>query len=159
MLDDDLQGLLNKAFFYLKFRLRTVAESRRYLYKKIRTTHWSHEAADKVIDYLLEIELLDDKKFINWFVDQRNSGRPKGEYVLRQELRKYGIEKDLIDDFFNNNPVDEEKLAEKVLSSRWSRFKDLPLKIRFQKASQFLMRKGFKFETAKRIIANFITKE
>lgn len=159
MLDEDLQSLLNKAFFYLKFRPRTINETRRYLYEKIRKTHWSREAADRVINYLLEIDLLDDKKFVRLFVDQRNVNKPKGEYVLRQELRKYGIEKDLIDEYFSNNPVDEEKLAEKVLSSRWSRFKDLPPQIRFQKASHFLQRRGFKFETAKRIIANFITRE
>src|SRR4030042_2839780 len=99
-MDEDLQKLLNRAFFYLKFRPRTVSETRRYLYQKIRTTHWSREAADKVIDYLLEIELLDDKKFVSWFVDQRNSGRPKGEYVLRQERRRNGIEKILIVKFF-----------------------------------------------------------
>lgn len=152
MLNDDLQGLLNKAFFYLKFRPRTVAETRRYLYEKIRKTHWSREAADKVIHYLLETELLDDKKFVRAFVDQRNANKPKGEYALRQELRKYGIEKDLIDEYFSNHPVDEEKLAEKVLSSRWLRFKDLPPQIRFQKASQFLARRGFSFRIAQQII-------
>ena len=152
MLDEDLQSLLNKAFFYLKFRPRTINETRRYLYEKIRKTHWSREAADRVIDHLIERDLLDDKKFVSWFVDQRNTGRPKGEYVLRQELRKYGIEKDLIDEYFSNNPVDEEKLAEKVLISRWSRFKDLPREIRFQKASQFLQRRGFPFGIIQQII-------
>jgi len=152
MLDEDLQGLLNKAFFYLKFRPRTVSETKRYLYKKIRTTHWSPEAVDKVINHLRKIELLDDKKFVRLFVDQRNASKPKGEYALRQELRRYGIEKDLIDEFFTNNPVDEEKLAEKVLNSRWLRFKDLPPKIRFKKASQFLMRRGFVFRVVQQII-------
>ena len=151
-MDEDLQKLLNKALFYLKFRLRTVAETRRYLYKKIRTTHWSQEAANRVIDHLIEIDLLDDKKFVSWFVDQRNTSKPKGEYVLKAELRKYGIEKNLIDEYFSDNPQDEEKLAEKVLISRWSRFKDLPREIRFQKASQFLQRRGFPFGIIQQII-------
>jgi len=152
MINDDLQGLLNKAFFYLKFRPRTVGEMRRYLCDKIRKTHWSKEAVDKVIDYLLEIELLDDKKFIRLFVDQRKINKPKGEYVLRQELREHGIEKNLIDEYFSNNPVNEEELAKKVLSSRWPRFKNLPPKKRIQKSSQFLLRRGFSFRIVQQTI-------
>jgi regulatory protein len=155
VLDADLQGLLNKALFYLKFRSRSVSEMRQYLNKKIRTTHWSPAAVEKVIDYLSEVGLLNDKDFIRLFVEQRTANKPKGEYALRQELRRFGIDKNLIDEYFNTNPLDEEKLAEKALSSRWQRFKDLPPEKRFQKACQFLQRKGFSFEKAQSVIANF----
>jgi regulatory protein len=148
VLDADLQRLLNKALFYLKFRSRSVSEMRQYLNKKIRMTHWSTAAVKKVIDYLSEVGLLNDKDFIRLFVEQRTANKPKGEYALRQELRRFGIDKNLIDEYFNSNPLDEEKLAEKALSSRWQRLKDLSPKKRFQKASQFLQRKGFSFEKA-----------
>lgn len=151
-MDDDLQGLLNKAYFYLKFRPRTVSEMQRYLYKKIEKTHWSRADADKIINHLVEIGLLDDKKFIETFVEERKQLKPKGKFVLKQELLKYGIEKDLIEEYFASYPIEEEVLAEKVLSSRWSRFKNLPREKRFQKASQFLLRRGFGFEVVKKTI-------
>ncbi len=159
MLNEDLQGLLNKALFYLKFRPRTVGETRRYLYKKIKTTHWSQQGADSVIDHLLELDFLNDEKFIDWFVSQRISAKPKGEYFLKAELKKYGVEKETINKYFEVHPIDEEVLAEKALAGRWDRFKNLPKKICFQKACQFLGRRGFGFSTSKKIIAKFTNKE
>jgi len=155
MFDDDLQGLLNKAYFYLKFRPRTIWEMRRYLFKKVEKTHWSRADADNIINYLTEEGLLDDKKFIEAFVEERTNLKPKGEYILKQELYKHGIDKGLVDEYFSNNLVDEEKLAEKVLAGRWSRFKNLPPKTRFQKASQFLLRRGFDFEIVKKVVKKF----
>ena len=124
MIDDDLQGLLNKAYFYLKFRPRTISEMRRYLYKKIEKTHWSRADADKAINHLVEIGLLDDKKFIEIFVEERKLLKPKGKFILKQELLRYGVDKDLIDSYFEDNPIDEEEQAKKVLERYWPRFKN-----------------------------------
>lgn len=152
MIDEDLQGLLNKAYFYLKFRPRTIWEMRRYLYKKIEKTHWSRADADKVINYLIKQELLNDKKFIEIFVDERSLLKPKGEFVLKQELLRHGIEKNLIDEYFSTHSVNEEELAAKVLAHRWLRFKNLSREKRWQKASQFLLRRGFGFNLVRKII-------
>ena len=83
MIDDDLQGLLNKAYFYLKFRPRTIFEMQRYLYKKIIATHWSRADANKIINHLIETKLLDDKKFVEIFIDERNILKPKGRHILK----------------------------------------------------------------------------
>jgi len=157
MIEDDLQGLLNKAYFYLKFRPRTVVEMRHYLYKKIIKTHWSRAAADKVIDYLIDQKLLDDRQFISLFVEQRKTLKPKGKYILKQELLRFGIDKDLIDNYFDNNPVDEFFLAKQTLEKYWSRFKDLAPDKRFQKASQFLLRRGFSYEVIRRTIEELLS--
>ena len=151
-MEEDLQGLLNKAFFFLKFRPRTVVEMRRYLYKKIIKTHWSRPDTEKVIDHLVEVELLDDKKFVGMFIEDRKNLKPKGRFVLKQELIKHGIDKKLIDDYFEKNSINEESLAEKALLRRWLRFKNLAPEKRFQKASQFLLRRGFEYETVKKTI-------
>ncbi|PIY70534.1 hypothetical protein COY89_00710 [Candidatus Roizmanbacteria bacterium CG_4_10_14_0_8_um_filter_36_36] len=152
MLDEDLQPLLNKAYFYLKFRPRTAWEMRRYLYKKIEKTHWSRSDADKIINHLLGLGLLDDKKFIEIFIEERKNLKPKGKFVLKQELIKHGIDKQLIDDYFERTPFNEEDLAEKALYHHWSRLKDLPVEKRLQKASQFLFRRGFPFALAKKTL-------
>lgn len=158
-MDNDLLPLLNKAYFYLKFRLRTVKEVRNYLYKKVRTTHWSHEAVDKVIKHLIEQKFLDDKEFINYLVTSRTRTKVKGIYAIKQELAKYGVEKGLIDEYFAKTEINEEALAEKILSSRWSRLKDLPAKKRFEKAISLLQRRGFNFEISKKTFEDLINKE
>lgn len=149
-MDNDLLPLLNKAYFFLKFRPRSEKEVREYLYKKVRTTHWSHEAADKIIEKLKERELIDDKKFVEWFVRNRTTLKPKGEIMLRRELLQKGISKELLDNFFSKNIVDEESLALQILEKRWSRYKNIIPQKRFEKATRFLLSRGFNYDICKK---------
>ncbi len=151
-MDDDLIPLLNIAFFYLKFRPRTIKETRDYLYKKVRTTHWSHAAADKIIDHLIKLRFLDDKEFIKYLVTSRTRTKVKGVYAIKQELSRYGVEKELIDEYFAKTEINEEGLAEKILSSRWARLKSLPKQKRFEKATSLLQRRGFNFEISRKTV-------
>jgi regulatory protein len=151
-MNDDLVPLLNLAFFYLKFRPRTIKETRDHLYKKVKTTHWSHEAVDKVIDHLIGLKFLDDKAFIEYLVNSRTKTKVKGVYAIKQELVKFGVEKELIDEYFSRTEINEEELAEKILTSRWPRLKNLPPKKRFEKAMNLLVRRGFNFDLSRKTI-------
>jgi len=143
----------------LKFRPRTIKETRDYLYKKVRTTHWSHEAVDKIIKHLIELKFLDDKEFINYLVTSRTRTKVKGVFVIKQELSKYGVEKELIDEYFAKTEINEEELAEKILERRWPRLKTLPKQKRFEKAMSFLLRRGFNFEISRKTVEDLINKE
>jgi len=158
-MNEDLQSLLNYAFFFLKFRPRTVKETRDYLYKKIVNKHWSRDDVEKVIEHLLEQKFLDDQEFVRYLVESRTKTKAKGVFAIKQELSKYGVEKELIDEYFAKTEINEEALAEKALSSRWPRFKNLPPKKRFEKAMSFLLRRGFNFETSKKTFEDLINKE
>jgi len=151
-MDDDLVPLLNMAFFYLKFRPRTIKETRDYLNKKVRTTHWSREAVNKVIGHLIKLKFLDDKEFINYLVTSRTRTKIKGVFAIKQELNRYGVSKELIDDYFSNTEINEEALAEKILTNRWPQLKTLPKQKRFEKAMSFLLRRGFNFEISRKAI-------
>jgi len=151
-MNEDLIPLLNKAYFFLKFRPRTEKEMREYLYKKIRTTHWSKDAAEEVIKILKEKELIDDEKFIDLFVRDRTAIKPKGKKVLIKELKQKGIKDELIDKYFSKNSLDEESLAFKILEKRWPRFKPLDSKKRFEKSARFLISRGFSFDIVKKTI-------
>ncbi len=149
---DDLQGLLNYAYFYLKFRPRTVKEMRDYLYKKIEKRHWSRDDVEKAIKGLVELGMLNDIEFIRLFVEQRNSAKPKSKFVLKRELLRHGVSRELIDEYFTGHPQNEEELAFKALERHWPRFKNLSPRARFQKAAAYLMRRGFGFDIFKKII-------
>lgn len=151
-MNEDLIVLLNKAYFFLKFRPRTEKEIRDYLYKKIKTTHWSREAADKVIKKLKEQELINDKKFIDLFIRDRIAIKPKGKRVLIRELKLKGIKDELIEEYFSQNSLDEESLALKILEKRWLRFKSLDSQKRFEKSVRFLMNRGFEYDLIKKTI-------
>lgn len=155
----DFQRLLNYAYFFLKFRPRSKKEVETYLCKKIQKRHWSRDDVKKVIIHLEELDLVNDKNFIKWFIEQRILLKPKGKYVLRQELLKYGINKELIDEYFSSYSMDEEKLAEKILRERWYRYKNLDKRKRFEKAASFLMRRGFSFDITKKLIEKISNQE
>ncbi len=152
MLNEDLIPLLNRVYFFLKFRPRSEKEVRDYLYKKIAKTHWSRDDADKIIEKLREESLIDDPKFVDWFVRMRTSLKPKGERMLVRELKLKGIKDELIEGYFSANKIDEEKLAAELLGKRWPRFKSLDSKKRFEKAARYLLSRGFGYEMTKKII-------
>jgi len=149
---DDLQFLFKKALFFLKFRPRTEKEVFDYLFKKIKNTHYSTDDVKKVIEKLKDIGLLNDKKFIEEYVSFRLKNNPKSQRILQFELLKKGVNKDLIDEYFSQNQVDEEGLAFSLLKKIWLRWLDFDEKKRFKKALDFLARRGFNFETAKKTI-------
>ena len=151
-MEKDLQFLLNKALFFLKFRARTEKEVFDYLLKKIKNTSYSTDDIKKVIEKLKEMDLLNDKKFIESYVSFRLKNNPKSQKVLILELRKKGIAENLINDYFSQNQVNEEELAFLLLKKRWIRWYRLEEKKRLKKAFDFLARRGFSFEVSKKTI-------
>ncbi len=150
---EDVQKALNRAYFFLKFRPRTKKEVRNYLLKKSeKFYHWSSEVIDQALSRLEELDFINDEKFVDSYVHSRTILKPKGAFVLRQELMRLGVDKNVIDNYFADNPVDEEKNAFQTLKNRWSRYRYLDKKTRFEKAIQFLLRRGFAFGVAKKTI-------
>jgi regulatory protein len=146
--DDLLQKILNKAYFFLKFRPRTEKEITSYLSKKFKGA--KEEIIEIAIEKLKSQNLINDKDFIQWYVEQRVSFRPKSQLILKKELLNHGVDKDLIEDFFNQNPLNEEKLAFEALKNKWHRFKNLNFEEKFLKAIGFLLRRGFNYSIARK---------
>lgn len=144
---DFLQPHLNHAYHFLKFRPRTEREMRDYLIRKKTPA----DLIEKIIDKLKESKFIDDREFIKWWVDQRSYFKPKGQFILKQELLRKGIAKDTIDDFFDNiQDNNEEGLAVKALEKKRPSLERLKGKERYQKAINFLLRRGFSFDSAKK---------
>lgn len=152
-MEDSIQWLLNNAYFYLKFRLRTKKEMLQYLRKKAARYIIDESLIQKVLKTLEEQHLLDDKEFVRLFVEYRMIHKPKSTFALTQELLRKGVEKELIEQYFLSSPTDEEKEAYRALSSRWERMLPLPRQKRLQKATQFLMRRGFSYDIVKKTLS------
>lgn len=146
--DELLQKVLNKAYFFLKFRPRTEKEIKSYLTKKFKEI--KPEIIKTAIDKLKRQNLINDRDFIQWYIDQRVSFHPKSLYVLKKELLSHGINQQLIDEFFEKHFLDEEKLAFEALKNKWERFRNLSKEKKYQKAISFLLRRGFDFSLAKK---------
>ncbi|PIY72210.1 hypothetical protein COY87_02145 [Candidatus Roizmanbacteria bacterium CG_4_10_14_0_8_um_filter_33_9] len=147
-MSDSFSQALNLAYFFLKFRLRTEKEIVKYLERK--KNNFTPEIIEKVVTQLKEQGYVDDEKFIKLFVTQRNKLKPKSAFALSRELQQLGVDRDLIDAFFEQNPEDETNLAFLALQKKQQTFSRLDPKTRFKKAISFLLRRGFSYEIAKK---------
>lgn len=150
------QKLLQRCYRFLSLRNRSEKEIRDYLKKKIKKIkpNNSEKIIDLIVHQLKEEGLIDDKKFIRWWVEQRSYFRPRGVFALRQELQQKGVNRGLIDRYFKENKIDQLSLAKRVLEKKQGRLKPLTRKEKFKKAIEFLRRRGFSYEVAKQAFKN-----
>lgn len=146
----NIEKILNFAYFYLKFRPRTRQEMLRYLQRKSQRYHFTEEEIQETITGLEKEGQLDDRKFIEMYVHDRTLFKPRSEYLLRRELQKLGIAKDLMDEYFSLHTIDESSLAYDALLRKKRIIDTQKEDERFKKAVSFLMRKGFSYDISKK---------
>jgi regulatory protein len=84
--------LYTQALKFLAKRARSTAEVRDNLLK----VKAPEEQIQLIINLLTQQKFLDDMQFAQWWIEQRMLLRPKGWYVLEQELRQKGIPDDIL---------------------------------------------------------------
>ncbi len=152
------EKLLNAAFRFVSYRPRSEKEIRDFLQKKLKT--WKTYAptmVDNVIARMAEYGHVDDKKFAQWWMEQRNSFRPKGARLIALELRQKGVAREVIEavltarngDLESYNELGSAKKAAARKLALWSRLAPLE---RAKKLTDFLGRRGFSSPVIRRVI-------
>lgn len=140
----DFQSNLEKVYNFLSFRPRSSEEVIDYLHKK----GIGEQARLRLIDKLKELNLIDDLKFSQWWLEQRQTFRPEGKRMLALELRKKGVDREIIEEVLADQSKGSEMLtAKKLLAKKSGRWQGLPFPEFKKKASDFLLRRGFSWET------------
>src|SRR5207245_1265176 len=104
--EEMLQQAVDRALNYLSFRPRSRQEMRRYLRRK----ETPPELIDAVLARLDSLDLVNDRSFASFWLENREQFSPRGAQALRNELRMKGIERDVVDEL-----IDEEKDEERDL--------------------------------------------
>ena len=96
------------------------------------------------------MDYIDDEDFVRSWVNERMS--KKGKIVLRQELFKKGINKDLIEKCLEDiDDIKEYENAREIINSK-KKFKDINDKNEsFKKIISHLVRRGFTYDVAKKV--------
>ncbi len=141
--------LMDKAFFYLRFRARSVFEMRQYLLKKSQVFKCSNAIVDSVITKLIEEKYINDTEFTQEYVRSRSQANPKGNYAIVQELQQKGINKIIIEATLKENTIDELTRARDVLKKKNNLLMHLASEKRMQRALGYLQRRGFPYGIAK----------
>jgi regulatory protein len=143
---DRFARLRDQAMRYLSYRPRSAAELRRHLLRK------GHEEllVEGVLMYLSERSLLDDFAFARYWVEQRETFKPRSRLALRQELYARGVEAAAIDAALDE--VDEAAAASRAASKLAWKWQGLPYDEFRNKLGAYLQRRGFSYDIIRSIV-------
>lgn len=159
--DENYQKLKDYGLRLLSFRPRSTKEFSDKLSQFSKKRNLPQNLIDKLINEFSELNFINDREFAKWWIEQRHSFRPKGEKIIRLELLYKGVDKEVIDSVMiaisDDGPSDFD-LAMKVAEKKLTRFKNLP-PIQFKiKIRDFLLRRGFGWETISKVIDSLVKK-
>lgn len=149
--ESESQAVYDKLLKFASLRPRSEKEFQFWL-KKHKVHMSLHE---ELFNRLKRLDFLNDKKFAVWWIEQRQSFRPKSTRVLRLELSQKGIDKRLIDEALEEVGVDEKYAAMKLLEKRSYIWKNLSGLAKRVKMSNYLAGHGYKWDIIKEVISEF----
>jgi regulatory protein len=149
----EFQKTLDKLIRFTMTRPKSEKEVKDYLTrKKIPEVIWK-DLFSKLKNY----ELIDDEKFAKWWVEVRQEFSPKSERILKYELKRKGIKNEIIEKILEDTVIDEKKIAKNLLDKRKNHWQNVDKKKKSQKMLEYLVRKGFDFEIAKKVVNSYNT--
>ena len=148
--EDKIERIFYRVIEYLGRSDHSVAQIRKYVTQKVDIYEvvGKNDAIEAVMRRLEEGKWIDDERFVAWWVEGRRSSTPRSDKMILLELLSKGVDKRVIENYLENNPANEEALAQKLLTtSRLGSKTDKQL-------TDFLLRKGFSWQTVKNALAN-----
>jgi regulatory protein len=115
---------------------------------------------EKLITDLESKKLLNDSQFAQSWIEDRIAHRPRGPAILRQELLRKGIARELITELLKSlqSTDDQIILAEKALLKKKAYCKESDPRVRKRKIYQYLAQKGFSPSVIQEIVRNSLGK-
>lgn len=138
--EDELEFAYQRAIRYIGYRMRSVSEVQQYLNQQGIDT----VVIENVIERLQKSGLLDDLSFAQMWIENRNEFRPRSQRMLAIELKKKGIQSDIISQIMEETTSDE-VLAYTAANKQTRKYKHLEWQEFRRKLSSFLARRGFSY--------------
>jgi len=146
---DETEKAHEKALRFLGNRPRSEWEVRQNLAK----AGFEAGTIDRVIERLKGVALIDDAAFVKYWLENRAQFNPRGQVALRQELRRKGVEREVIDAALDELDHDDEQAAVRSALAKADRYRQLPRDEFAQKLGAYLARRGFNYETVREAVA------
>ncbi|MBN1400299.1 MAG: RecX family transcriptional regulator [Anaerolineae bacterium] len=143
---DGIERAHERALHYLSYRPRSEREVRRYLQRK----EFGEEAIDEVLARLKRTHLVDDLAFARSWVENRESLRPRGPWMLKAELRQKGLSDQIIDAVLVD--LDEEASALKASEAAVRRYARLSEQVFRRRLWGYLQRRGFGYDVCRSVV-------
>lgn len=130
----------NSAFRLLKLRPRSEYELR----QKLKRKQYSDGIIDETIQYLKQLQLIDDRRFTKAWINSRLA-RPFGLNRIRQELKLKGIEDQIIKEELSTakETFTEDEAVLNLAQRRFKRYKNIERIKAKRRTYEYLVRRGF----------------
>jgi len=167
----ELGKLYQRTLEWVLVRPRSEKETRDYLYRKLKMSSSGRSSrpssrgsslrprsdcgcpsedifklSDEIVHRLIFKNYLNDRKFAEYYVENRFVKKGISRKRLAMELMKKGVDKGIIDDVLDNRNDEEEIL--KIIAKKRNKYDN-------EKLIMYLVRQGFSFELAKRLVSEY----
>jgi regulatory protein len=148
LLEQDASDMaLQKALHLIGRRPRTESEIRQKLSEK----DFSAGQIELTVNKLRKEELIQDAKFAEMWVEDRNAFHPRSKRMIAYELKRKGIAEDLIGNALRGT-TDDSVLALQAANQYARRLTGLDWLTFKKKLSSFLIRRGFDYGTISPVV-------
>ncbi len=140
--------------------LTGAPRSRGELATALRKRRVPDEVAQRVLDRLTEVNLIDDVAYAEAYVESRQRSRGLARSALRQELRRKGVDDGVAAAAVEQiDADDEEAAARELVDKRLPATTGLAPPARLRRLTGMLMRKGYPAGLAYRVVRDALAAE
>jgi regulatory protein len=147
---DQVERAYGHALDFLSYRPRSEAEVRRNL----RRRDVASEIVEEVIERLVRAELVDDREFARYWVENRQQFNPRGARALRHELREKGVPDAIVAETLAD--LDEESAARQVAEAGARRMAHLEPGDFGRKLGAYMARRGFSYAVIQPLVEEML---
>ncbi len=141
--------LMKRARERVIFLLKASDKTEQELRRKLKEGGYLQEAIDYAIGFLKDHRFIDDQDYGRRYVEYHS--RQKSERQIRYELQRKGLDKEMIRDILEEQPVDEEARIREYLRKKGLKPENMEFKEK-GKVMASLGRKGFSYEAINRVL-------
>ncbi len=131
--------LYQRTLEWALMRPRSEKEFYDYLYKKVYEKKLDKNYISLIIERLREKKYVDDRKFAEYYVENRFVKKGISRKRLKMELMKKGVAKEIVDEVISSR--DDEEEIDKIIAKKRDKYDD-------EKLISYLCRQGFSYQLA-----------
>lgn len=125
-------------------QLTMAPRSRKQLADKLAQRGCDDEIARAVLDRMEEVGLIDDEAYAAMLVRSQQAGRGLAKRALAQELRKKGVDDDIVRTTLDEvDPEDEKERARALVAKKMRSMHGLDATVQTRRLAGMLARKGY----------------
>lgn len=138
---------------FLGYKMRTKKE----VADKLSDSGYSEDICQRVLQSLEKYDYINDYIYCTKYIKETLKLRPKGKFLIKQELKLKGIDDETVNKAIDEMEIDEFQIAKSILMKKYEDFAKMDNK-ELAKVYGFLQRKGFSYSVIKEAVSDLADK-